>query len=474
MKIGLMTWHHTQNYGTVFQAFALKEVLQSLGNEVDLIDYRRKYNEPIKQRNIKSLFESKFKNRNTSQQNSVNVYSMVHNGFEEFYERYFSYSIHCEYNDDFEKINQIYDCFVCGSDQIWGPEWLDGRFYLDFVEGKERKIAYAASFGVQTINDNDIKRIIKKYIEDFSYVSIRETNGQNLAVQLSGNNAIKTVLDPVFLLSSKEWEEFVDEDNVKMSGYMLIFFLKNNEENIKLCLDRAKQLSLEPIILHCTQSEDTVYANMDNPYPKEWLSLIKNATYICTDSFHMTAFSIIFNIQFEAFNKDNKNTGLSKNNRVYDLLDKLGIDNHIYNGRWGSNIDYKVVNEKISCLRSDAFAFLENALKNVGANSLSKKCNKNCNNQTNYCNGKRANCETSKCGFIKKRMSIWNFDLMDSCYSCGFLRKSPECIYQKPVFYDRLLDDEKMKKSTIYLYFKYYLLYDIPKILREIKTKLKI
>ena len=90
MKIGLMTWHHTQNYGTVFQAFALKEVLQSLGNEVDLIDYRRKYNEPIKQRNIKSLFESKFKNRNTSQQNSVNVYSMVHNGFEEFYERYFS------------------------------------------------------------------------------------------------------------------------------------------------------------------------------------------------------------------------------------------------------------------------------------------------------------------------------------------------------------------------------------------------
>ena len=59
---------------------------------------------------------------------------------------------------------------------MWGPEWLDGRFYLDFVEGKERKIAYAASFGVQTINDNDIKRIIKKYIEDFSYVSIRETN----------------------------------------------------------------------------------------------------------------------------------------------------------------------------------------------------------------------------------------------------------------------------------------------------------
>ena len=70
------------------------------------------------------------------------------------------------------------------------------------------------------------------------------------------------------------------------------------------------------------------------------------------------------------------------------MLDKLGIDNHIYNGRWGSNIDYKVVNEKISYLRSDAFAFLENALKNVGANSLSKKCNKNCNNQTNYCNGK--------------------------------------------------------------------------------------
>ena len=83
-------------------------------------------------------------------------------GFIITYERYFSYSIHCEYNDDFEKINQIYDCFVCGSDQIWGPEWLDGRFYLDFVEGKERKIAYAASFGVQTINDNDIKRIIKK------------------------------------------------------------------------------------------------------------------------------------------------------------------------------------------------------------------------------------------------------------------------------------------------------------------------
>ena len=140
-KIALMTWHHAENYGTAYQAYALKTLIEQQGYKVDLIDYHRLNSAPMNVPDISAVISSKFISlcRNIFQKKR-RVFEFRKETFGSFYTNKFAYTKECHYNQDFAELNNLYDGFVCGSDQIWGPNWYDGRFFLDFViNARDRK-----------------------------------------------------------------------------------------------------------------------------------------------------------------------------------------------------------------------------------------------------------------------------------------------------------------------------------------------
>lgn len=252
---------------------------------------------------------------------------------------------------------------------------------------------------------------------------------------------------------------------------MFIFFLKNNEEYIQFAIEEAKKKNLKPIIMHSTQSIDNNYYNIEAPKPEDLLKYLKEATYICTDSFHIMVFSIIFNKQFTVFNKHNSKEFSSQNGRLTELLDRLKIKNVVYNGKIGDKIDYKIVNDELYNLKKVSKYFLENAIKSIPEeikyydykNSCEdcKKCKGNISFEMKKYFSKRKFIEHK---FIKKRMMLWNFSLEGKCYGC---EKNENIDTRKPIFYDELLNDFLKNKSLLNIYMKYYFTYDLINVIKK-------
>lgn len=468
-KIALMTWHHVENYGTAYQAYALKSIIQNYGYKVDLIEYRRKYEAPLKQRTLSNLVRDILHKKNSSGEEEK--YKEPRRLFDDFFNNHFSYTIKCETNQDFFTLNRDYDGFVCGSDQIWGPEWFDGRYFLDFVKDTNRMIAYAPSFGVQSIEDTDIAREISEHVKRFRYLSVRESSGCRIIKNITGRNDAINVLDPVLLIKKEEWEQLCDNEVMPPTKYMLVFFLKNNNEYFQYALNLAEKIKVLPVVMHCTQSEDTIYANIENGSPEQLLSLVKNASFICTDSFHITVLSLIFNKEFLAFNKTLGLEHLDKNGRITDLLHRLDVVGHIYCGgeEIPQQIDYSKVNNKLDELRSESVQYLSAALNDLEP----AKCNCSfyCENERKNCPGKVSYSMLSREGkskiekLILGRMRKNGFSLDESCFRCAYLNQE----IKKPAFYQRLQDDLRnpnISVSTIYKNF--FLTYEITRSMKKL------
>lgn len=484
-KIALMTWHHVQNYGTAFQAYALKTTIEKMGFSVDLIDYKRKNESPIKKCTISSMFFNKIKAIKKKSSVSTKQYKFPKEIFDDFFDKYFTYTFPCEYNQDFYLLNKEYCGFVCGSDQIWGPEWLDERFFLDFVLDNSKKVAYAPSFGVDYIDDRSAEEIIKRRISDFKYLSLREKSGCNIAKKMTRRQDIQHVLDPVLLLEKKEWKEMCEENVDIPASYMLIFFLKNNEEYFNVAIKIAELLGLKPLIMHCTQSEDNIYVNIKKPpTPKEILTYIRNASYVCTDSFHVTVLSIIFNIEFLVFKKNGCHEINAKNGRITNLLEVLGIENHEYDGNIEKRemIDYEIVNKKLIELRNKSTVYLKQAL-----NDISLKCEVNISSTYSICKKMDLGCsgELNLAYLRRKRKAIgiidkfllnmidcWNFSLKEECYGCKYyIHQGLAYNIRKPLFYYELIQMLNDDVPLIKIYWQYYLTFDIKKIIKVMLGK---
>lgn len=475
-KAAIMTWHHTDNYGTGFQAYALSHVVETMGYTVDLIDYRRLPEFPLPMRTLYDLIKTvivriKLKGKNNKIYSNEKV-------FEQFYKSFFSYTKRCYSYQELSEISNLYDTIICGSDQIWSPDGFDERYFLDFAPG-EKIVAYAPSFGISTIDNKDLSNRIGKLIKRFKYVSIREKNGCKLASKISGRNDIVNVVDPVLLLEKKDWDKIKKTAAEMKFPYMIIFFLKNNEKYFKRALKEAKNKKLNPIILHCTQSEDNIYANIENPSPEELLDFIDKSDFVCTDSFHITVLSILYNKPFHVFLKDGSKSKLSRNSRLTDLISILQITNCENNDFRGEEIDYKTVNNRLKRLRKSSINYLKMALddnlKNNCEYNIFTKCTieKNCNNDGvetgEFLNRKRNSTFVRR--YLLERMSKWNFMLKEECYGCRYYNNNGKLNYRRPLFYDALKRDFQ-KKSIVGIYVKYYLAYDLPYLIKNVIKRL--
>lgn len=223
-----------------------------------------------------------------------------------------------------EKLNGKFDLFFSGSDQVWNYRIHNLRlndFFLEFADDK-KKNAIAASFGVDQLS-SDQKIRYKNALSGFSHISVREESGARIVKDLLGKD-VPVLIDPVMMLSPKEWMsvEIKPEVDIKKQ-YILKYYLGDDDDSIDQWAKESGYVIYELM--------DEKNKELYSAGPGEFLSLVRNASLVCTDSFHCIAFSILFSVPFIVFERKGKENYMVS--RLETLLNRFELQN-----RWSYSL----------------------------------------------------------------------------------------------------------------------------------------
>lgn len=255
-------------------------------------------------------------------------------------------------------INDRYDQFILGSDQIWNPNLnnFDKTFFLDFVKGK-KKGSYAASIGIEDWPQK-YKEEIKQLLNDFSYIGVREKQAVTVVQELT-DKQVHWSLDPIFLLNREEWAKVARHPNEK--GDYIFELCITKKPAVRIAAEKLSAMMGLPIIEFGGNRKRVPSAKlMPHPSADTWLGYLMNAKYVLTDSFHGCAFCINTNTPFYVLITSNSN-------RITSLLDLFGLqDRLVSNGDevdTTKQIDWVAVNNKLEAARAESQNWLFNSLK---------------------------------------------------------------------------------------------------------------
>lgn len=364
MRIKTITCHHVYNHGAYLQALALVIYLQSIGHEAEIINYRPDY--------LRGHFnlwhiEHRYKKIGLGW-----LYLLAKlperliafkrkKVFDKFYKKHIQTTTQ-EYHsiDELRANPPIADCYIAGSDQIWNTSFKNGTdpgFYLDFGGKSVKRISYAASFATDELADFATD-FVKEKLCNFDYISVRESSGLNILNNLGFNG--EQVVDPVFLLPIQWWDKFASNDGLN-ENYILVYDFENSPEikTIAKRLAKLKNIKIYSIGSHKLKYANRNYINYD---PTTFVGLIKNAKYVISNSFHGSAFALIFKKNFFVVNRAD---GL--NVRMRDLLSKCNLQSRIIstdatNNQLLSQISYSNVSSLINQDIAKSKRFLNNTL----------------------------------------------------------------------------------------------------------------
>ncbi len=332
MKIGILTYHCTTNYGATLQAYALLTAIKQQGWEnVEIINYqpysmlRNFFIRPIQPINKKLQINTQIF---INLRKCLNMRKFVLENLPLSRKKFHTKA-------SLKKHNQNYDLAICGSDQIWRIDSIkgfDSAFFLDFINDTDcRKMSYAASFS-DTDSLNKHQPSIHKLLKNFDKILVRDSNSLQLVEEECSFSAVK-VVDPTFL---------INYDNLAVlpklrREYLLIYnqqsFTVLEEDFIK---NVAKNNNL--IIVSVGQINRIASINVVEADPKEWLGYFKLANYIVTNTYHGTIFSIIFKRQFTVVLNGNKL------NKTGDLLRDYNLEDRVFSTRlYTQNSEYKLI-----------------------------------------------------------------------------------------------------------------------------------
>ncbi len=255
--------------------------------------------------------------------------------------------------------------YITGSDQVWGGS--NQANFLRFVKDKEKKIAFAVSFGRKQLSKSQIDAGVPFWMQDFNNVSVREDTGVNICKDL-GINA-KLLLDPTFLLDKSDYLSLCKNDNKHTSPNIQGYFLNVNDKSdvfwdeIKLYAD-SKKLSLR---ITAVGNSGTKFPQKYcfYPSPEDWLYSYNSANYIVTNTFHGMVFAIIFRKQFAVFLLNGELSRM--NTRITSLLERLGLTDRIWDGKTNfadlieKPIDWTLTESIIKQNQDETILFLESA-----------------------------------------------------------------------------------------------------------------
>lgn len=277
-------------------------------------------------------------------------------------------------------IKDNYSSVLVGSDQLWLPGNIAADYYtLNFVPETVNSIAYATSFGQSSLPKNSAKKA-EVFLKKIKHIGVREESGQKLVKEIA-NRDVPVVCDPTLLFTGDEWMAIQQKEPIIKGKYILCYFLGNNPPHREFA-KRLKEVTGCKIIALTHLDEfvksDEGYAD-ETPYdidPADFLNLIRNAEYVCTDSFHCSVFSILYKRQFFTFRRYNRNTKQSTNSRLDTLFHMAGITGRLLTGE--ENIanclkietDFESVHKKLEGIRQKSYQYLLSALKDEGSTDL--------------------------------------------------------------------------------------------------------
>lgn len=387
-KVGLVTCYFKHNYGSMLQAYATQKILDdnnipnetiNISNNIDFKKGKRNYY-------IKQIFNYTFilsklgmiklkldKKINKELGKNISIRDKQYNNFKKKFHLTKPYNTYQELT---EVCKNKYSDVIVGSDQLWLPVNVVANYYtLNFVPDNINKISYATSFGISSIPKKYLSSY-KLFLDRINHLSVREQSGVELVQELS-NNKVKLVCDPTILLSKKEWNTIASPKRLIKDKYILCYFLGKNIEHRKFAERLKKETGYKIVSLNHADEYvkySDIFADI-KPYnigPSEWINLIKNAEYICTDSFHGTVFSLIYNKLFFTFRRYKQNTKVSTNSRIDSLLSIVNLNERLLTGTElideviKLEIDYKLVNQQISKFRNDSKKWLLKSLNYRG------------------------------------------------------------------------------------------------------------
>lgn len=364
MRIGITTfWESNNNYGQILQCFALQNILAKLGYESELIRYHSNHMNIV--RRIMKKISNIIANKGLSNKDKID------RDFVGFRNRYISLSKNEYYGfDDILNHPPVYDAYICGSDQVWSmkPNQKDNLYYyLAFVPKGKKKIAFSVSFGL-SIYPSGLRKYLQNQIKDFNHISVREEDGVLILKGLGKESTC--VLDPTILLSKQEYI-FLFEKSFCLRDYTFVYHI-----NVK----SPKDLYWEEIIKFMP-SQNFVSVTSEGRMPSleilpetkyvyptvgEWMQYICFSNFVITTSFHGAVFCIIFKKDFISIPLTGEHA--DSNNRIYELLDKLGLRDRIASKSSdierivNSKINWKDVDEKIKYYKEVSLNFLKMSL----------------------------------------------------------------------------------------------------------------
>jgi hypothetical protein len=262
---------------------------------------------------------------------------------------------------DSSKLNDIFDIFIVGSDQVWNPLYSNNlsRFLLHFAHPKKR-FAFSASFGLSFL-PSEYHHMYKESLTNFKNISVREKTGQSILLDLIDKSPLIT-LDPTFLISQTQWENIVSSSSLKIpEKYILVYFLGTiSNEYRSFIRDYSRKLNIPVIDL----------LNIDKPYyycvsPESFLKLIKNSTFFFTDSFHGVVFSIIFRKQFVVFKRIES---IDIYSRIEYLLSTFKLGSRVFDSSNTSSIDKPIDFTEVIFILDEEIKISKDFLRSITSN----------------------------------------------------------------------------------------------------------
>ena len=391
-KVAIVSCYFQHNYGSMLQAYATQMALDKLGYENETINISG-FNSEIKRAKIlyfaKASLTSDILLSKAGMAKNVLIKRISRSKYAT------NSKIRAEKFDSFSKAKfklsriyhskaelgdacpEKYSAVVVGSDQLWLPGNIAADYYtLNFVPKTVNTIAYATSFGQSSLPKDSAEKA-SVFLKRIRHIGVREESGQKLVKQLTGRS-VPVVCDPTLLFTGNEWMSIQVNEPIVKGRYILCYFLGNNPPHREF----AKRLKAETgckiiALTHLDEyvKSDEGYAD-STPYdidPADFLNLIRNAEYVCTDSFHCSVFAILYKRQFFTFRRYNRNTKQSTNSRLDTLFHSTGISGRLLTGnekiRDCLKIDtnFDLVHKKLQLFREESYNYLKTALQDEGS-----------------------------------------------------------------------------------------------------------
>lgn len=383
-KVGAVIIMHPGmvNYGSSLQGYATVKFLQKEGVSFDIIRYN-------KRRTLWDIISTgpflmmsgalkaiKRKRRNERDQKEHPAYreqleirtakALAFQGkyFEPLCRYYTGYR-------DLHEGSRNYNVVFVGSDQVWGPLSLYAKFYnLLFVDKSVPTFSYASSFGISNILKWQI-RGTRKYLNKLDLIGVREIRGKEIVDSLSNKKAT-VVVDPTILLTREEWSKIADESNINYTEPYIFCYVLGQRNFIREQINALRDKTGYKVVY--MRHIDDYYEPDEKmgdyaPYDVDaidFINLLRHASYVITDSFHGTVFSILFHKQFSVFYRVDLSDPKSTHSRIQGLLSTYGLEDRLCETgilyKKDNRIDYNSVDEKMNRLREESIAFFRKGL----------------------------------------------------------------------------------------------------------------